>query len=76
MLNLSFLNKLPFLGSYKGKRFKFEKIEDDNKTILKVYVWDDKFSFENTDISLMTIKEFAFSTDGIDEGIKFVESMV
>ena len=77
MLNLSFLNKLPFLGSYSGKRFKFEKcVEDDSKTILRVYVWDDKFSFENTDSKLMRIKDFEYSDYGINKGIEFVESTI
>ena len=77
MLNLSFLNKLPFLGSYCGKRFKFVKnVEKNKKTVLTVYVWDDKFSFENTDRNLMDIKDFEYSDDGINKGIKFVESII
>ena len=77
MLNLSFLNKLPFLGSYRGKRFKFEKNAIDNsKTILKVYVWDDKLSFENTDSESISVKELEYSKSGIDEGIAFIESMI
>ena len=73
MLSLSFLNKLPYIGSYNGKRFKFEKNSDSTIT---VYVWDDKFNFENTDKELMTIKEFDCSNDGINKGIEFVESLV
>ena len=44
MLSISFLNKLPFKGSYGGKRFMFKKTDE----VLKVYVWKDLYSFENT----------------------------
>lgn len=71
MLSISFLDKLPYKGSYQGKRFLFEKIADEKK--LKVYVWKDLYNFENTDKKDMTIKEFEYSKDGIEEGINFVE---
>ena len=69
MLSINFLDKLPYKGSYKGKRFMFEK--SDNA--LKVYVWKDLYSFENTNVEDMTIKEFEYSKDGIDQGIDFVD---
>ena len=69
MLSINFLDKLPYKGSYNGKRFMFEK--SDNA--LKVYVWKDLYSFENTNVEDMTIKEFEYSKDGIEQGIDFVE---
>lgn len=77
MLSISFLNKLPYLGSYKGLRFKFENsVDESNNKKLKVYVWKDLFCFEKTPINQMTIKEFAYNSDGINEGIDFVENEV
>lgn len=76
MLSINFLNKLPFIGSYKGIRFKFEKVTDDSTDKLKVYVWKDMLNFENTDVDSMKISDFAYSNDGIDEGIKFVEKCI
>ena len=69
MLSISFLDKLPYKGSYNGKRFMFEKADK----ILKVYVWKDLYSFENTNVEDMTIKEFEYNKDGIEQGIDFVE---
>ena len=69
MLSINFLDKLPYKGSYNGKRFMFEKSDND----LKVYVWKDLYSFENTNVEDMTIKEFEYSKDGIEQGIDFVE---
>lgn len=81
MLSISFLDKLPYKGSYNGKRFLFEKVKvevDDSKEgskgfILKVYLWKDLYNFENTDKKDMIVKEFEYSKDGIEEGINFVE---
>lgn len=75
MLSISFLDKLPYKGSYKGKRFLFEKNKSDGDTVvkLKVYVWKDLYNFENTSPDEMVSKEFEYSKDGIDQGITFVE---
>ena len=76
MLSISFLNELPFKGSYKGKRFMFEKQKvdgDETKQKLVVYLWKDLFNFENTKLEDMIIKEFEYTKDGIEEGIDFVE---
>ena len=83
MLSVSFLNKLPYKGSYNGKRFLFERVDDgDNSTKdesektykLNVYVWKDLFNFENTDKKDMIMKTFEYSKDGIESGIDFVEA--
>ena len=81
MLSLSFLNELPFLGSYKGKRFKFEKVLlkpnadkfDYDSAKLVVYLWKDLFSFENTDKKDMIIKEYKYNKEAIDEALTFIE---
>lgn len=76
MLSISFLNELPFKGSYKGKRFMFEKQKvdnDDSKLKLVVYLWKDVFSFENTKKEDMIIRDFEYSKDGIEEGLDFIE---
>lgn len=84
MLSLSYLDELPFLGSYKGKRFKFEKVStkegsknhDYDSAKLVLYVWKDLFSFENTDKNEMIIKEFKYCKESIDEGISFIEETI
>ena len=76
MLSISFLNELPFKGSYKGKRFMFEKQKnegDNENPKLVVYLWKDLFNFENTKKEDMIIKEFDYSKEGIELGIDFVE---
>lgn len=68
MLSISFLEKLPYKGSYKGKRFMFKKHIDK----LNVYVWEDRFNFENTKDDMISTKEFNFTKEGIEEGLKYV----
>lgn len=75
MLSISFLDKIPYKGSYNGKRFLFEKVknESDDKDILKVYLWKDIYSFEKANDEDKIKKEFEYSKDGIEKGIDFVE---
>lgn len=77
MLSISFLNKLPFKGSYNGKRFLFKKVEEKenelNKYMLKVYIWKDLYNFENTKEEDMIIRKFPYTKEGIDDGIDFIE---
>ena len=76
MLSISFLNELPFKGSYKGKRFMFkkQKAESDNENPkLVVYLWKDLFNYENTKKEDMIIKEFDYTKEGIESGLDFVE---
>lgn len=75
MLSISFLNKLPFKGSYNGKRFMFQKVknEKDNSDALKLYVWDDVYNFENTQDSDKVVIDLPFTKEGIEEGIDYIE---
>ena len=77
MLSLSFLEKLPYKGSYKGKRFLFEKnVGANGDKMLKLYIWDDLYNFENTKKEEMLIKDFAFDKGGIESGIDFLEQNI
>ncbi len=84
MLSISFLNELPFKGSYNGKRFMFKKnvVKDENgveikdKSNLTVWVWKDLYNFENTKDEEKQYKEFEYSKEGIDKGIDFVEESI
>ena len=77
MLSLSFLEKLPYKGSYKAKRFLFEKnVSESGEKTLKLYIWDDLYNFENTNKEEMLIKDFTFDKDGIESGIDFLDSNI
>lgn len=72
MLSISFLQKLPYKGSYKGKRFMLRKREEDAKSYLEVYVWEDFFNFENTEEENIKNTKVDFSKEGIEEGLEFI----
>lgn len=75
MLSISFLDKLPYKGSYKGMRFIFEKNKNDSgENILKLYTWKDLYNFENTKKEDMEEKCFTYDKTGIEEGINYLDS--
>lgn len=41
-------------------------------TVLRLWTWSSKFSFDNTPEEEFHIKDFEFSDAGIDEGLKFL----
>ena len=78
MLSLHYLDKIKYRGSYKGKRFIFEKITEivsdtEKKVVLRVHVWKDYLKFELTKKEDIITKDFTYDNDGIDKGLDFVE---
>lgn len=69
MLKISYLNKLPFKGSFQGVRYIFKKT-DDNK--LRLCTYPDEFCFEKTDDALKKYYEFDYSENGIQNAIDFL----
>lgn len=68
----------PFTGSYNGKRYRImmvkekENEEAEEKKLLKLWIYPEPFSFENTDESLMEIKIFDFSQSGYDDLLHYL----
>ena len=72
MLKISFLDKSPFKGSYKGMRYIIKK--DTNKPVLTVYTYKDLYNFENSE----DIKEaeFSYDKDGIQKALEYLDEKV
>lgn len=70
----------PFTGSYNGKRYRImmvkegSKEEDSEIKLLKLWIYPEPFSFENTDESLMESKEFEFSQNGYDTLLEYLNN--
>lgn len=68
----------PFTGSINGKRYRImmfkegSKEENNEKKYLKLWIYPEPFSFENTDESLMEISVFDFSPEGYEELLKYL----
>ena len=87
MLKISFLNELPFKGSYKGMRYILKKILkdggekayglkniDDKDCILKVYTYKDLYNFENSED--INEAEFSYDKDGINKALEYLDEKV
>ena len=87
MLKISFLDKSPFKGSYKGMRYILKKVFkdsgenayglkniDDKVCNLKVYTYKDLYNFENS----KDIKEaeFGYDKDGIQKALEYLDEKV
>lgn len=70
-LSVKFLKKEKYTGSFGGMRFLFEGAGD----VMNVYVYPEPFSFENTPDEQKIMKEFAFSPEGIDEAVAWMEEL-
>lgn len=72
VLSLEFYKKSPFHGSYKGVRYRIEKIENEDEVSLKCTTWPEPYGFEATDENL---KEY-YQADFSDEGLKDIVSHI
>ena len=45
---INFLKKEKFTGSHKGLRFRMEKLEENEETLLFVSVWPEPYSYDFT----------------------------
>lgn len=72
ILPLNFIKKEEFSGSYKGMRFvlRMEKVEEENK--LRVYIWSEPLNFESTPEEEKYTTIFEFSTEGIEQAVKWM----
>ena len=76
LLPLGFLKKSPYTGS-KGKlRYRIEMTEegegDQKKRFLRVNTWTTPFAFDHTPEEERTVSDFAFSEQGLEEIIEYL----
>lgn len=79
LLDLAFYEKLPFKGSDNNMRYKIGKImvgedEENQEKCLEVTTWPGPFSFEATDVELMEKHIEAFSEDGLNRIVEYLNS--
>lgn len=84
-ISIHYIAKLEYTGSYQGMRYMMkkktikEKIVDEQgqekenkKDSLLVYTWPEPLSFAKTDSSKIITQEFAFSQEGKEEAVKWL----
>ena len=71
LFHLPFYKKEAFTGSDRGLRFWIGKTElaagERTETVLRTVAWPEPFAMEHTADEKKTVKDFAFSEEGLDE---------
>ncbi len=71
---VNFLKKEKFTGSYKGMRFRMEKMESegDEGPSLGVTAWPEPYNYDSTPESEKLRASFSFDADGIAGGVDWL----
>ncbi len=75
VMPVNFLKKENFTGSDRGMRYRMEKGEADGEEALVVTVWPEPYGFDATPEEQKTRARFAFSEEGIEAGVQWLNEM-
>lgn len=86
ILSIAYLKKAVFTGSYEGMRFRFAAVmrelpgAEEEKTgngeqVLEITVWEGPYAYDTTPEEKKQRRDFAFSEEGIQEGIHFLNGL-
>lgn len=77
---MPYYKKAAFTGSDSGTRFKIEKATitegEEEKNVLRVWIYPEPYCFEETDEELKTSKDFEFSEDGIEAACQYINEQI
>lgn len=75
VMPVNFLKKENFTGSDRGMRYRMEKTDGEEKTVLTVTVWPEPYGYDATSEEKKTRKQFDFSEEGIEQGVEWLNKM-
>ncbi|MBS6517649.1 MAG: hypothetical protein KH353_05545 [Clostridium sp.] len=75
VMPVNFLKKEHFTGSDQGMRYRMEKTDGDGETVLMVTVWPEPYGYDATPEDKKQRKQFAFSEEGIEQGVEWLNQM-
>lgn len=75
VMPVNFLKKEKFTGSDQGMRYRMEKTDGEEETVLTVTVWPEPYSYDATSEEKKTRKHFSFSEEGIEQGVEWLNQM-
>lgn len=61
-----------FSGSFKGMRYRIEKITKGEEDFFEVYVWPEPYNFEMTSKEVMKEKNFPFTDEGRESVVNWI----
>lgn len=71
-ININYIKKEPYTGSYNGSRYRVWKEEDN----IRVCIYPDKFCYEKTSEDDKIYKDFTFDKDGLEESMNYIEQYI
>lgn len=72
VMPVNFLKKEKFNGSFCGMRYRMEKAEKEEMTVLLVTVWPEPYGYDATPEEEKKYAEFSFDEDGILQGVAWL----
>lgn len=75
VMPVNFLKKEKFTGSDQGMRYRMEKTDGEEETVLTVTVWPEPYGYDATPEEKKVRKKFAFSEEGIEQGVEWLNQM-
>lgn len=75
ILSIGYLKKTTFSGSSEGMRFLLKKETKEEDTVLLVYAWPEPFSFDHTPSEQILSCEKAFTEDGIQDAVQWLNAV-
>lgn len=75
ILGIPYLKKTTFTGSHEGMRFRFALVENEDGQQLEVCAWEAPYAYEFTAEEKKQRKHTAFSEEGIEEGIHWLNEL-
>lgn len=75
ILSIPYLKKTTFTGSYEGMRFRFALIKSEEEEHLEICAWEAPYAYDFTTEEKKQRKDVAFSEEGIQEGIDWLNEV-
>jgi len=71
-ININYIKKEPYTGSFNKKRYRVWKEEEN----IKVCIYPDIFCFDKTAEDDKIYKDFPFDKDGLNDAMAYIEETI
>ena len=72
VMPVNFLKKENFTGSFQGMRYRMEKAQREEETMLLVTAWPEPYGYDATPEEEKIRQEFSFTEEGICSGVEWL----
>ncbi len=72
ILSMEYLKKTDYTGSHEGMRYRMENIKEEDRNLLRVYIWPEPFNFAVTPKEQKQQMDFTFDEDGILDAVAWM----